>query len=100
MPLAVHLANEEMMWVVYKQRTLNFATKFEISWLICKYIFYSLFIEFILWAKHISRCCGYSSDQNIKTKQNKTTKKESMLRKSLKNMPKVTQPLNNSWNSN
>lgn len=46
MPLAVHLANEEMMWVVYKQRTLNFATKFEISWLICKYIF--LFLSYLL----------------------------------------------------
>lgn len=46
MPLAFHLANEEMMWVVYKQRTLNFATKFEISWLICKYIF--LFLSYLL----------------------------------------------------
>lgn len=46
MPLAVHLANEEMMWVVYKQRSLNFATKCEISWLILQvYSFiYSLVI--------------------------------------------------------
>lgn len=28
MPLAVHLASEEIMSVVYKQRTLSFATKF------------------------------------------------------------------------
>lgn len=46
MPLAVHLANEEMMWVVYKQRPINFATKCEISWLILQvYSFiYSLVI--------------------------------------------------------